>query len=266
VAWGRRGVKQILFAPKDDWIDPVRDRLDAARFQPSFFEFHETELALFDCIVPLRLKDYASLRRNEKALANLLIPNHMVVDITDDKPRFNTWLGDNGFDDCLPSIRAGSRVFPFIYKKRRDQAGKNSRVIYSLEEQQAFENAVDIANYFQQRYVGGRKEYTTHFLAANGLVKFDTTVEFTFQSDYFIRGIREPENEITKIETPFREVFCEILEALGYNGTCCFNYKIENGRPLIFEINPRCGSSLRLDLNAYVEAYLEALEERRRAA
>lgn len=258
-------MKQLLFSLKDDWIDPVRERLDATRFKASFAEFGDVDLAAFDGIVSLRLTEYAPLRAREKSL-NVLIPSRAVVDITDDKPRFNAWLGSSGFGEFVPEGGVGMGAFPFIYKKRRDRAGKNSRIVFSAEEQQAFEQSVDVPDYFKQRYVGGRKEYTTHFLALNGRVKFGTTVEFSFEDDYFIRGIREPRNEIVKIETPFLAIFCEILEALGYNGTCCFNYKIENGRPLIFEINPRCGSSLRLDLNPYIEAYLGALEERGRAA
>jgi predicted ATP-grasp superfamily ATP-dependent carboligase len=49
------------------------------------------------------------------------------------------------------------------------------------------------------------------------------------------------------------------LQAFDYSGTSCFNYKIADGRPKLFEINPRPGGSLRLDLNAYLDAYLAAL-------
>lgn len=266
MTWGRRGVKQILFAPKDDWIAPVRERLDAARFEATFGAFRDADLPAFDCIVPLSLRDYAFLRARERTLENLIMPSALIVDVTDDKSRFNSWLDATGFEAFVPDFRLPGEVFPFIYKKRHDRAGRNSRVIFSAEEQQAFENAIDVAQYFKQRYVGGRTEYTTHFLVVNGHVRFHATVRFTFRDDFFIRGIREPVNEIDRVETPHLAVFCEILEALGYSGTCCFNYKIEDGRPLIFEINPRCGSSLRLDLNAYVEAYLDALAERRRAS
>ena len=38
--------------------------------------------------------------------------------------------------------------------------------------------------------------------------------------------------------------FSSILTAIGYEGLCCFDYKIANGKPKIFEINPRFGGSL----------------------
>ncbi|MNC96669.1 hypothetical protein D3C83_141030 [compost metagenome] len=43
---------------------------------------------------------------------------------------------------------------------------------------------------------------------------------------------------------PFLDSFCEILTLLKFEGLCCFNYKIKDSRPLIFEINPRFGGSL----------------------
>ena len=249
---------RVLFSHKDDWVDPVRERLDRARFSAAFQHLHEADLSTFDCIVPLRLRDYETLRGKEDC-ANFLIPSRIAVDIADDKLRFNTWLRSGGYGDLVPEFRDGADAYPFIYKKRRDRAGRNAYVIHSPEEQHAIETAIDADEYFKQRYVPGRKEYTSHFLMADGKIVFDTTVEFTFGDEFFIRGIREPRNTIKKVVTPFLSVFADILETLDYKGTCCFNYKIENGKPLVFEINPRAGGSLRLDLNNYLDAYLGAL-------
>jgi hypothetical protein len=48
--------------------------------------------------------------------------------------------------------------------------------------------------------------------------------------------------------------------ALGFNtGTCCIDYKIDNGLPKLFEINPRYGASLTGDINRYLKAYLRSL-------
>jgi carbamoylphosphate synthase large subunit len=52
-----------------------------------------------------------------------------------------------------------------------------------------------------------------------------------------------------------------ILEALGYEGTCCFNYKWEGEAIRILELNPRFGGSLVGEVNAYLDAHLEALDE-----
>jgi carbamoylphosphate synthase large subunit len=251
-------LKRVLFSKKDDWVEPVRERLDSARFSHTFQNLAEADVSAFDCIVPLYLKDYVALRSKEYR-ANFLIPSRTAVDVTDDKSRFNAWLGSVGYGDLVPEFLDGDDAYPFIYKKRHDRAGRNSYIIHSPEEQHAIEKAIDVDEFFKQRYVPGRKEYTSHFLMAGGKIVFHTTVEFTFRDDFYVRGIREPRNTINKVMTPFVPVFSGILEALDYKGTCCFNYKIENGKPLVFEINPRAGGSLRLDLNNYLEAYLRAL-------
>ena len=251
-------MKRILFSQKEDWVGPVQERLDSARFSHAFQNLDEADLSAFDCIVPLYLRDYAPLRGKEN-LANFLIPSRMAVDITNDKLRFNTWLSSSGYGDHVPEFRDGDDAYPFIYKKRHDRAGRNSYVIHSPEQRDAIEGAIEADEYFKQRYVFGQKEYTSHFLMADGKIVFDTTVEFAFGEEFFIRGIREPRNTIRKVITPFMPLFGDILDALGYSGTCCFNYKIEAGKPLIFEINPRAGGSLRLDLNNYLDAHLKAL-------
>jgi hypothetical protein len=36
---------------------------------------------------------------------------------------------------------------------------------------------------------------------------------------------------------------------LNFQGLCCFNYKLVDGQPVIFELNPRFGGSLPRDIN-----------------
>jgi hypothetical protein len=63
-------------------------------------------------------------------------------------------------------------------------------------------------------------------------------------------------------KSPRPILFAEILKKLDYKGTCCFNFKIEDGAPRIFEINPRFGGSLWRNINAC----LNALRDFHRAA
>lgn len=257
-------MKRILFAHKKDWIEPVAERLDRSRFDATFRDFREPppQFSQFDCIVPLRLSDYAPLRAYPGRAA-CLIPDLAAVSIADDKPRFVTFLRDAGFGEFAPTVYNGTVQYPFIYKKRVDVAGKNARIVFSPEEHAAFESGIVAAEYFRQEYVGGRIEYTSHFLTVDGRPTFDTTLEFTFGRDHFVRGLRCEAASSRKVNTPFADLFAAILKALNYTGTGCFNYKIENGRPKIFELNPRAGGSLRLDLNAYLDAYLAALADYR---
>jgi len=57
-------MKRVLFALKNDWIEPVRERLDRAWYKASFRNFRQRPpFAHFDCIVPLHLNDYPPLWR-----------------------------------------------------------------------------------------------------------------------------------------------------------------------------------------------------------
>jgi carbamoylphosphate synthase large subunit len=252
-------MKRILFADKEDWIQPVRERVDATRFEPVFADFHDPALSFddYDAVVPLRLSDYAPMRL--KPARSFLIPGKQAVQIAHDKQRFNAFLGEHGFGDLVPTVYGEAVAYPFIYKKHHDQAGIHSKVVRSAEERAAFEATIDAGEYYRQRYVGGRNEYTTHLLGRGGDLAFDATVKFTFDDDHYVRGVNHEARRIDKIATPFLEAWRAILDALAFCGTCCFNYKIEDGKPLIFEVNPRAGGSLRLDLDAYLDAYLKVL-------
>ena len=255
-------MKRVLFALKNDWIEPVRERLDHTRYEATFRNFRQQpSFAYFDCIVPLHLNDYPPLWRYRWG-AEFLIPSQAIVSLTDDKPRFMHFLRDNGFAEFAPEMYRDKVAYPFIYKKRIDIAGKNSHVIADANEHAQFESAIVCEEYFRQEYVGGRTEYTTHLLAVRGEPTFDSTMEFTFDRDGYVRGVRCEPAKTHKIETPFAELFHRVLKALNYTGTACFNYKIADGVPKIFELNARAGGSLRLDLNAYVDAYVAALEAR----
>jgi len=250
-------MKRILFADKDDWRAPVRERLDGARFEPVFADFQEADFGACDAVVPLRLSDYAPMRLRPSP--SFLIPDKRTVQLMHDKSRFNAFLAENGFGDLVPALYDGAVAYPFIYKKHHDQAGIASKIIHSPGERAAFEAGIDPTEYYKQRYVGGCNEYTSHFLSIGGAVRFDATVGFTFDGEHFVRGVNHEPRRIDRIATPFLGTFARILDALAYTGTCCFNYKIEDGKPLIFEVNPRPGGSLRLDLNLYLDAYLAAL-------
>jgi hypothetical protein len=255
-------MKRVLFALKADWIEPVRERLDHTRFEPTFRNFRQNpSFAYFDCIVPLYLNDYPPLWRYRWG-AEVLMPSEEVVALTDDKPLFMQFLRDNGFAGLAPEIYGDDVRYPFIHKKRIDIAGKNAHVIATPQERLAFEAGIVAEQYFRQAYIGGRTEYTTHFLAVDGHPNWDSTLEFTFDRDAYVRGVRCEPVQTCKIETPFAHLFHRILMALNYSGTACFNYKIADGAPKIFELNPRAGGSLRLDLNGYLDAYLAALKTR----
>jgi carbamoylphosphate synthase large subunit len=258
-------MRDILFGPKEDWGPQIRKVIDPKRYHAVFREFSAPDLAFedFDCIVPLTLEDYRQLRAASLgASAKFILPDEPLIALADDKGRMNDFLLHNGFRQHIPEIFGGMFVrYPFIYKRYQDEWGSQSRIIYSRKEAEEFECGIAPESYFKQEYVTGNIEYIIHILAVRGKLRYTLCYEHTFDSDYFIKGKWAKYKAWRKVQPPFVEVFAAILETLDYTGTCCFNYKIANGVPKIFEMNPRFGATLTKEVNAYLEAYMAAIEE-----
>ncbi len=252
------------------WSEQIRSKVDAARFDIHFADFRRllrvsndrVSLEGFDCIVPLHLADYPFLRSQDNECDRYLIPSAQSVAELDDKLVFARRLCELGFGALSPPIYCGAPSYPYIYKKRKDAWGINSHIIFTRGDKEALESTIEQEDYFQQEYVGGRTEYTTHMLCRDGNVLFDVTLEFEFEQDFFVKGRGAKSRPARICKNPFRELLCEIVTGLGYNGICCFNCKIVNGAPLIFEINPRFGASLVFDINRFLDAYILAVRPR----
>jgi len=252
----------VLFTAKGDWAQRIREFIDPTRFQAVFHNFDDPALALnrFDIIVPLELQDYEALRWRHRQGTNYLMPDEKTIALAHDKIRFNDFLMANGFGRFVPQIYNGEVAYPFVYKKRQGSWGLDADIIHTPQEKEAFEAQTGTSVYFKQEYVGGRIEYVTHAFAVKGRPRYFLTYEHGFDNDYFIKGKKAHYITHREIKTPFLDVFSAILKKLDYTGTACFNFKIVNGVPKFFEMNPRYGATLTLEVNAYLDIYMNALE------
>jgi len=253
----------ILFGLKADWANRILSGIDRSAFTATFHDIYGAETGTFDAVVPLKLSDHEYLRSvHLNGRANFFVPRRRAEDIADDKLRFNTWLRARGYGRFVPELYEGRPEYPFIYKKRYDGFGENSRIIFSRADMEAFEESIEPSAYFRQRYVPGRSEFTAHFLASNGRIKFAGAFEFGFDHDHFVKGKHFAPASKRIVAARHLDLFGDILRRLDFSGTCCFNYKEDDaGRPMIFEMNPRFGASLCYMINSYLVAYLAALEE-----
>lgn len=217
----------------------------------------------WNCVVvsPLLEDDYVPLwARPPGTRCNFLVPDPTAQAIAGDKLATVSFFAARGYGHFFPEIRQAPIAYPFVYKNRIGGFGEQVEIIFSAEQQHAFESQIDRNCYFKQRYVEGKREFTAHFIALRGNVVFSKCYWFEFEERYFVKGNRFPHSASGEIAMPAPIIFADMLRRLGYTGTCCFNFKMEAGRPLIFEINPRFGASLCRDINAYLAAYLRALE------
>ncbi len=247
---------KILFSIKPDWEADIRSGFETTDHAIAFADFAHAALREHDLIVPLDMQALRELhaRRDDVADNPIPIPTPESVALCDDKLLLNRAIEQHGYPDCVPMMGL-FQPFPYILKKRSDEWGANSRIVSdTADEAQYAERLVD-PDFFRQEYIPGRTEYTTHVLFKRGRVVCSTTLEFTFEREVFIKG-REPDCGRAVVDCAHLDLFGKILAAIGFEGLCCFNYKLLGRQPLVFEINPRFGASL----GPLFAAFLEQME------
>lgn len=246
---------RVLFSHREHWQEAILQSIDQNTYAPYFADIRAADLNHYDLIVPLKLEDIAYLNDTHPELngEKYLVPTTAVLDICNDKAQFNQFLSEHGHGQFIPE--AGNE-YPYILKKRIDAWGRNSIIIPDSETEDQHADKARSRDYFRQAYIEGRTEYATHILFRNGAVRFHRTVEFDFDTDYYVYGKRDQSAAKRSLAfTPFIDTFGAILTDLNYEGICCFDYKIQDSQPRIFELNPRYGSSLTGHLGKLMPAY-----------
>ena len=252
----------ICFGPNDNWVGDITKAIDHASFGFQFCDLHLVNFTDFDCIVPLSVFDYDALQKNSVFNGKKFwctAPN--VVDICSDKLLLNRWLLGREFAELVPPLRQSTGgEFPYIVKKRRDVWGQNSFIVRNSEDERAMAATILSPEYFCQKYISGSEEFALHILMVNGEVAYARTVKHKIGRNYYVFGQNvRAKRSILVHENEHIVVFLRMLANLDYTGTCCIDYKIDNGLPMLLEVNPRFGASLTLDINNYLEAYLRTL-------
>jgi len=257
---------RILFGQKVDWSRKIESLLDRTMYAAEFRDFRKVEsFEKYDCVVPLEEDDYVPLWARPPGIrCNFLIPDRAAKAIAGDKLATVSFFAARGYGRHFPEIYETVASYPFVYKERTGGYGEQVEIIFSATQLREFESQIARNCYFKQRFVEGSREYTAHFIALRGDVVFSKCYWFDFGERYFVKGSRMAHLATGEIAMPVPMMFADMLKKLGYTGTCCFNFKMEAGQPLIFEINARFGGSLCRDINTYLAAYLLALERARK--
>lgn len=181
------------------------------------------------------------------------IPSKESILLCDDKYLFNTSLVKMGFSKYIPAMGI-NQSFPYILKKKVDDSGENSHIIRDAIEELDFIEKLADPNYFTQELILGPYEYATHILFKQGKIISSLNIKYAFDSDLPIKG-KDKIRYKRICSCPYLEIFSLILKKIGFEGLYNFNYKVRNKRPMIVEINPRCGYSL----SPYLFTFMESL-------
>jgi hypothetical protein len=257
------------FAPFRAEIEP---RVDRSRFDVRFAPLEGGPPAA-DAVAPLTGGAYDVLAAWRAAGAELaLFPDPAVAALCADKLVLNRRLGALGFGAVVPPLRERGAPYPYVLKRRRGAWGRQAHVVAGPEDEVAALSGEDPADWFAQALVPGVVEYAAHVLRDRGRIWYAATVTYEMAGPASVLGAHNrPLRMSYQRGCVHLRRFAAILEAIGYEGTACFDYKLAAGEsgggvPQVFEINPRFGASLAYDIDAYLDAYLAALGARRAAS
>lgn len=245
--------KRILFWPWKEIEPQVRFSLRFHRHEAVFAPI-PTGGGDYDAVVPLTLDalvaaadDKELLRRNP-----LPIPRPEVVQLLDDKAACNARLRELGFERHVPDTPPAG-LYPYVLKLSRDAFARNIHLITGPADEEIHRGLLADPAYFRQLCVAGRWEYTTHVLHYGGRIRRALTMGFEMHGDRALKG-RDPHYFHGRCANRHLALFEAMLNGLGFEGLCCFNYKERDGVPLLFEINPRFGFSLSAFFGVFIRS------------
>ena len=233
-------------------------------------EFRLTSLPLaeaapehYELYLPLTLADYAALRGSAgmKFMKKAIMPTAAAVEICDDKLAFVETLQGTRLHPFIPKRLHACPSTPFVLKKRRGNFGRGTVVVEDAVGRERADERLASGDYFAQDLVIGDVEYATHILISRGEIVYHFTTVFRMNNMQAIKGIDQNGKYIGTFDADkYLFIFRDALNLVGFkNGICCFDYKISDGIPRIFEINPRFGGSLTMDMSAFLRAYAHAV-------
>ncbi len=240
----RKPKMKILFPPKSERENNIRQGFRFSKHQIEFNELSPENISKSDLIVPLAMWELRDMIKVAHLLKNnpIPIPSLQAVNICDDKYLFIQTLEQKGFGYVLPKI-GHPLPYPYMLKKKVAQSGDDCFIISTPEREKELEALINSPEFFCQEIVQGKNEYATHILFKNHKIVSSININYVFANDTFVKG--KDKFICTKIcKCPYLDTFAAILEAIGFEGLCCFNYKVIDGKPLVLEINPRFGGSL----------------------
>jgi glutathione synthase/RimK-type ligase-like ATP-grasp enzyme len=231
---------KILFAnSKKDWIPLIAKGFELSQHEIFFADLSSSDINSFDLIVPLTIQDLSYLNKVLGLLANNAIPLPTIASIMlcNNKYLLNQALAIKGFSEFIPQI-GFTHQYPYVLKKRIDEWGQNSHLIFNKQQEQLFLVNLIHPDYFVQAFIAGADEFATHILFKNKKIVHSITIKHSHEMDAYIRG-RDKTISSKVCECAYLELFSSMLIAIGFEGLCCIDYKVVDNHPFILEINPR---------------------------
>ena len=200
-------------------------------------------------LIPLSVQD----NFNHPKGCLTLVSSHDTLNTFNNKELFYKFLERNGLKEYFPkllNITSNTPEFPFIMKRLDLYAGVGIVLIW---DQERYEWALNNhrfkdQEYLVQEYIEGDVEYVTQVMCKDGEILWNVTFEGPVPKDGKVNMGPFAENKIVTMEPEVLDVFRKIFNLANYSGPANVNFKLRDGKPIIFESNPRFGGSMFLPM------------------
>ncbi|HWD90592.1 MAG TPA: ATP-grasp domain-containing protein [Mucilaginibacter sp.] len=248
----RKEKMKILFSVKPAWEKRIRSGFGFTHHEIDFNEFTPENIKKSDLVVPLTISDLIVLNKDRSLIENNVIPIPVLdtIQLCGDKYQFYLTLKEKGFEYLLPEV-GRNLPYPYILKRKSSEQGYDCYLILDAEKEKQYKDLIDSDDFFHQKVIESIHEYATHILFKNDEIQASVTLKYTWSSNTAING---QEEFISRkiVKCPHLELFSAILKSIDFQGLCCIDYKVVDGKPYIFEINPRFGGSLSMFFFAFI--------------
>lgn len=234
-------------------IDKIIDYSKNYGIEILFANNYSSQLAIFENQDKLKNAGLKFIVNSKKTLKNLV-----------DKQLFYEIMLENGFGEYVPKYYKKPKEvkFPCMVKIKSGGAGRGMFIAHSKKDLKKLEK-----NMILSEYLPSKTEYATSIFLKDGKILKHATYAKTSNKDvYILQHEKKKDIKTEKSDTPFLELFEKIIRIMSGDDKycqCSINYKIQDGIPKIFEINPRIGYTLSRfpdDFKEMMDCYLEELE------
>ena len=198
----------------------------------------------------------------------VVVSNTYAIKIANDKWLTSEFLKNNDFPYPLSALTTDIEQinkliiegdYPFIAKPIDGARSKGIKIINNEDDMH------DVCGYrnnlvLQEMLKDEEGEFTTGCLVIEGKCKAIVSLTRDLRDGNTWRAYRNA-------ETPYDEIISRIAEKLGVEGPANFQYRIKNGKPVVFEVNCRFSGTTPLrmmfgfnEVEALLNYYLEGYE------
>lgn len=246
--------EMVLFSPREMMRNGLLYYLNG--FQCDFAELNIRNYKRYDYFIPLTINSQLEINKNKKLhkVFNKIIPTSKSINLCDNKDLFRTFLKENGF--YSNSVKCGPELpFPYVFKLKCSEYGAGVFIIKNQDDEREIRD-LNHDLYFKEEFIPGNREYAGHIFIQDGEIKFLKTIEYSYSTDYFIKGPNFKAENLSEVDhSNYFSFFSELLNKMNYSGICCINYKIYDKKLKIVELNPRFGGSCTRFINDLLKVY-----------